>query len=38
MRRLDWSTPIFKWNGEKRDVSYFKVFESQAYVFVPKEE
>jgi transposase InsO family protein len=38
MRRLDWSTPIFKWNGEKPDVSYFKVFGSQAYVFVPKEE
>jgi hypothetical protein len=38
MRRLDWSTPIFKWNGEKPDVSYFKVFRSQAYVFVPKEE
>jgi hypothetical protein len=38
MRRLDWSTPIFKRNGEKPDVSYFKVFGSQAYVFVPKEE
>jgi transposase InsO family protein len=38
MRRLNWSTPIFKWNGEKPDVSYFKVFGSQAYVFVPKEE
>jgi hypothetical protein len=38
MRRLDWSTPIFKWSGEKLDVSYFKVFGSQAYVFVPKEE
>jgi hypothetical protein len=38
MRQLDWSTPIFKWNGEKPDVSYFKVFGSQAYVFVPKEE
>jgi hypothetical protein len=38
MRRLDWSTPIFLWNGEKPGVSYFKVFGSQAYVFVPKEE
>jgi hypothetical protein len=38
MRRLNWSTPIFKWNGEQPDVSYFKVFGSQAYVFVPKEE
>jgi hypothetical protein len=38
MRRLDWSTPIFKWNGDKPDVSYFKVFGSQAYIFVPKEE
>jgi hypothetical protein len=38
MRRFEWSTPIFKWNGEKPDISYFKVFGSQAYVFVPKEE
>jgi transposase InsO family protein len=38
MRRLNWSTPIFKWNGEKPDVSYFKVFGSQAYVFVLKEK
>jgi hypothetical protein len=38
MRQLDWSTPIFKWNGEKPDISYFKVFGSQAYVFIPTEE
>jgi hypothetical protein len=38
MHQLDWSTPIFLWNGENPDVSYFKVFGSQAYVFVPKEE
>jgi hypothetical protein len=24
MRRLDWSTPIFKWNGERPDISYLR--------------
>ena len=38
---LDWSTPISKWNGDIPDVSYFKVFGSQAYavfLFVPKRQ
>ena len=35
---LDWSTPIFKWNGDVLDVSYFKVFGSLAYVLIPKED
>ena len=35
---LDWSTPISKWNGDIPDVSYFKVFGSQAYVLIPKED
>ena len=38
MRHLDWSTPIFKWNGDVPDVSYFKVFGSLAYVLIPKED
>ena len=38
MRRLDWSTPISKWNGDVPDVSYFKVFGSLAYVLIPKED
>ena len=38
MCRLDWSTPISKWNGDVPDVSYFKVFGSLAYVLIPKED
>ena len=29
MRRLNWSTPISKWNGDIPDILYFKVFGSQ---------
>ena len=36
MHHLNWSTPISKWNGDIPDVSYFKVFGSQAYVLIPK--
>ena len=38
MCRLDWSSPISKWNGETPDVSYFKVFGYLAYVFISKED
>ena len=38
MQCLNWSTPITKWNGDVPDVLYFKVFGSQAYVFIPKED
>ena len=38
MRRLNWSTPISKWNGDIPDVLYFKVFGSQVYVLIPKED
>ena len=38
MQHLNWSTPITKWNGDVPDVSYFKVFGSQAYIFIPKED
>ena len=37
MCRLNWSTPISKWNSDIPDVSYFKVFGSQAYVLISKE-
>ena len=38
MCRLDWSTPISKWNADVPDVSYFKVFGSLAYILIPKED
>ena len=38
MRRLNWSTPISKWNGDVPDISYFKVFGSLAYVLILKED
>ena len=38
MCHLNWSTPISKWNGDIPDVSYFKVFGSQAYILIPKED
>ena len=37
MRRLQWKPPITLWNGKKPDVSYFRVFGTQAYVFIPKD-
>ena len=38
MRRLNWSNPISKWNGDIPDVLYFKVFGSQAYILIPKKD
>ena len=38
MHHLDWLPPISKWNGKTSDVSYFKVFECLAYVFISKED
>ena len=38
MQCLNRSTPITKWNGDVAGISYFKVFGSQAYVFIPKED
>ena len=38
MHCLNWSTPIFKWNGDIPNVLYFKVFESQVYILIPKED
>ena len=38
MRRHDWKTPIESFNGDKPDVSYFRVFGTQAYVWIPPEQ
>ena len=38
LRRLGWNTPFSIWKGEKPDVSYFRVFGTLAYVFIPKED
>ena len=38
MRCHQWRTPIEVFNGDKPDVSYFRVFGSHAYVFIPPEQ
>ena len=38
MHHLNWSTPISKWNGDIPDVLYFRVFGSQAYILILKED
>ena len=38
MHCLNWSTLISKWNSDIPDVSYSKVFGSQAYVLISKED
>jgi hypothetical protein len=35
--RHNWHTPIQLWNGTKPDISYFKTFGCQAYVYIPKD-
>ena len=37
MHCLNWYSPIHLWNGTKPDVSYFRTFGCQAYVFIPKD-
>ena len=37
-RSLDNMTPYEAWNGIKPDLSYFKVFGCDAYLFVPNEK
>jgi hypothetical protein len=37
IRRHNWHTPIQMWNGTKPDISYFKTFGCQAYVYIPKD-
>ena len=36
--RHQWKIPIEIFNGDKPDVSYFRVFGSHAYVFIPPEQ
>ena len=40
MRRLKWETPISKWDPSifKPDISGFRVFGYQAYIFIHKED
>ena len=38
MHRHQWRTPLEVFNGDKPDVSYFRVFGSHAYVFIPPEQ
>jgi hypothetical protein len=33
----NWHTPIQLWNGNTLDISYFKTFGCQAYVYIPKD-
>ena len=34
---LNWYSPIHLWNGTKPDISYFRTFRCQTYVFIPKD-
>ena len=34
----NWKTPIEIFNGDKPDISYFRVFGTCAYVFIPQEQ
>jgi len=38
MCRHEWKTPIEQFNGDKPDVSYFRIFEMLAYVFISPEQ
>ena len=38
IRHHDWKTPIELFNGDKPDVSYFRVFGTCAYVWIPPEQ
>jgi len=38
MRCHEWKTPIEQFNGDKPDVSYFRIFGSLAYVFISLEQ
>ena len=38
IRYYNWFTPIQLWNGTKPDLSYFRTFGCQAYVFIPKDK
>jgi len=38
MCRHEWKTPIKQFNGDKPDVSYFRIFRTCAYVFISLEQ
>ena len=38
MHCYNWKTPIEIFNEDKPDVSYFRVFGTHAYVFIPQEQ
>ena len=38
MHRHDWKTPIESFNGDKPDVSYFRIFGTHTYVWIPPEQ
>jgi hypothetical protein len=38
MRRHEWKTPIEQFNGDQPDVSYFRVFGTRAYVWIPSNQ
>ena len=38
MHHHDWKTPIESFNGDKPDVSYFRVFGTCAYIWIPPEQ
>jgi transposase InsO family protein len=38
MRRGLWTCPITLWNKSIPDISYFRIFGTLAYVFIPKED
>ena len=38
MRHHEWKTPIELFNGDKPDVSYFRIFGSLVYVFISPEQ
>ena len=38
IHRHDWKTPIESFNGDKPDVSYFRVFGTHTYVWIPPKQ
>ena len=38
MHHHQWRTPIEVFNGDKLDVSYFRIFGSHAYMFISPEQ
>ena len=38
MHHHDWKPPIESYNGDKPDVSYFRIFGTRAYVWIPPKQ